>query len=332
VVATSTLARLAPAFAALTPVASGLLAVPVSTVAGEWLIWFRPEQVRTVTWGGMPFKPIPIGDDPAELSPRRSFAKWHQVVQGSAEPWTPRDLAAARLIGETVTDVVLQFRAVRTLIAQDQLDQVRRQVAASDQPVVILDPHGRIQLTNDAFEALMPPAVAGARRVDDLLPAFAEPAELRRRLRDVLENRRSWRGELRVQGPTGEVPLLVRADPVLSAPDRVLGFVFLFTDLAGRKAVDQARRRFQERILDRQRPRAGRLDGPADLVFRGLLATVVENAQLAALEVTDGGDPAGMPAMLESLRDSVARTAAVLEVLIAHAARAGDPPAPGDAP
>jgi hypothetical protein len=39
-----------------------------------------------------------------------------------------------------------------------------------------------------------------------------------------------------------------------------------------------------------------------------------------------------MPAMLESLRDSVARTAAVLEVLIAHAARAGDPPAPGDAP
>ena len=55
-----------------------------------------------------------------------------------------------------------------------------------------------------------------------------------------------------------------------------------------------------------------------------LLATVVENAQLAALEITDGVDVARIPAMLDSVRASAARTAAVLEHLIRHAVHATD--------
>ena len=45
------------------------------------------------------------------------------------------------------------------------------------------------------------------------------------------------------------------------------------------------------------------------------MSSVVENAQLAAMEIADGSDTARMPAMLESLRTSVARTAEVLEQL-----------------
>jgi len=68
-----------------------------------------------VTWGGNPFAPHTVGDDPATLSPRRSFAQWHQLVEGTADPWSPADLAAARLIGDSVADVVVQFRSVRML-------------------------------------------------------------------------------------------------------------------------------------------------------------------------------------------------------------------------
>jgi light-regulated signal transduction histidine kinase (bacteriophytochrome) len=75
--ATDRLGEEAPELAALTPVASGVLSVPVSRSPGERLLWFRPERVHTVTWGGNPFKPVEVGDDPLELSPRRSFAKWH---------------------------------------------------------------------------------------------------------------------------------------------------------------------------------------------------------------------------------------------------------------
>ncbi len=310
-----------PRFAALAPGAAGLLATPVSEEPGEWLVWFRPEQVQTVIWGGDPFKPVMVGNDPAQLSPRRSFAKWHQVVEGTAERWTPTDLATARLIGDTVTDVVLQFRAVRMLIALDQLEQVRRQVGAAEQPAVVADAEGKILLANAAFARMLPGGTDAAPRVlADLLPHFADRADVAMRLRDVLQNGRSWRGEVRLRIHDAERPLLLRADPVFSSPDRVLGFVFLFTDLSDRKAVETARRRFQEGLLEGQRLRAGPLESKSDLVYRALLQAVVENAQLAALEITEGVELSRIPEMLDQVRASAARAAEVLEGLIRHAA------------
>ena len=61
-------------------------------------------------------------------------------------------------------------------------------------------------------------------------------------------------------------------------------------------------------------------------MYQTLLSSVVENAQLAALEITDGVDTARMPELLESVRSSVARTAEVLEDLIWHARTAGHRP------
>ncbi|MGA7804724.1 GAF domain-containing protein, partial [Bradyrhizobium sp.] len=128
VFATASLGLEFPQFAGIIKVASGIAVTPISNNPGEYLIWFRPERVRTVTWGGDPLKPFVIGDNPSDLSPRRSFAQWHQLVEGTSEPWTPADIAAARLIGQSLADFVLQFRAVRTLIAQDQLEQFSRHV------------------------------------------------------------------------------------------------------------------------------------------------------------------------------------------------------------
>ena len=102
---------------------------------------------------------------------------------------------------------------------------------------------------------------------------------------------------------------------VLSSPERVLGFVLMFTDLTERKAAEVARRRFQEGILQSNRKLANRIDSQADLVFQNLMSAIIENAQLAALEITDGTDPTGMPTLLESVRNSVARTVEVLEHL-----------------
>ena len=63
-----------------------------------------------------------------------------------------------------------------------------------------------------------------------------------------------------------------------------------------------------------------------DLVYRNLLSSLVGNAQLAALEITDGVDVARMPEMLESVRASVDRTAELLEHLIWHDERRGQRP------
>jgi two-component system, chemotaxis family, sensor kinase Cph1 len=320
-VATSAFGKEVLEFAPLTAIGSGLMAVPVSPLPGEYIVWLRPERVRTVTWGGNPFEPHLIGDDPATLSPRRSFAQWHQVVEGTADPWSPADLAAARLIGDTVADVVAQFRSVRMLVAEDQLDQVRRQVELSSHPVVIADPNGRITEINAAFDALLSGLVTPPATITELLRLFAGPQEAKRALQDVLQNQRPWRGEVQIAGPGNEMkPLLVRADPVFAPQDRSLGFVLMFTDLTERKAAETARHRFQEAVIEQHRPMSAVLDSKADLVFRNLLSTVVENAQLAALEIADGVDPSRMPGMLDAVRASVTRTAEMLGYLVWHAA------------
>jgi chemotaxis family two-component system sensor kinase Cph1 len=304
-----------PSFMDLRPIASGLIAAPLSASEGEYLLWFRPEQVRTVTWGGDPLKAVIIGDDPSDLSPRRSFAQWHQLVEGKSEPWSPAELASARLISETVADVALQLRSVRMVIAQDQLATISAQVLRSEQPVIIADVEGRILLMNEAFEQQLRASHPHIPHLRDLGSYFAAPAEFRANLDDLMRNKRSWRGELTLSGAASQRPLMVRADPVIAPYDRVLGFVLIFSDLTERKTAEAARARFQEEIDGARRPSL-RLDQRASLIYKELAASTVENAQLAALEVTHGAEAGGMPEMLESIRNSTARTLGILEHLV----------------
>ena len=262
-----------------------------------------------------------IGDDPSDLSPRLSFAQWHQLVEGTSEPWTPADIAAARLIGQSVADFVLQFRAVRTLIAQDQLEQFSRHVRVSEQPVIIADIDGRILLMNQAFRSLLRPDHVAV-QLDDLAPAFQQSERFLASVRELVDHHRAWRGELLLRDEGNrEKPLMLRADPVQPSADRVLGFVLIFSDITDRKAAEIARGRFQEGILRSSRINKVRLDSKADLVYQNLLSAVVENAQLAALEITYGVETGRIAEMLESVRNSTLRTAEVLEHLIWHSSR-----------
>lgn len=311
-----------PQFAGIIKVASGVAVTPISNDPGEYLLWFRPERIRTVTWGGDPLKPFVIGSDPSDLSPRRSFAQWHQLVEGTSEPWTSADIAAARLIGQTVADIVLQFRAVRTLIAQDQLEQFSRHVRVSEQPVIIADIDGKIVLMNDAFKTLLPADHTTFGRLDELAGAFQQPESFLQNVADLIRYHRTWRGELLLRDERNrERPLMVRADPVQPSRDRTLGFVLIFADITDRKAAEAARSRFQEGIIQSSRINSVRLDSKTDLVYQNLLSSVVENAQLAAFEITYGVETGRIAEMLESVRNSTLRTAEVLEHLIWHSSR-----------
>jgi chemotaxis family two-component system sensor kinase Cph1 len=322
VVATNSLSSEEAQFKPVIPIASGLLAVAISNLPGEYILWFRPEQVRTIVWGGNPTKPFVIGNDPADLSPRRSFAQWHQVMEGHSESWSQADLAAARLIGVTVKDIVLQSRSVRMLIAENQLEQVRSQVTQSQMPVVVMAHDGRVLLANAAVETLLDRSAGGIRSIADLPDCFSDPAEVRSRLDALFTGKRTWRGEVFVKPVDGmSRPLLVRADPVFASADQVLGFVLLFTDLSQQKAAQTARRRFQEGIVEGHRVGKGPLATKEEVIYQGLLSAVVENAQLAALEIADRADLARMPDLLESVRNSVKRATELLRHLIWLASR-----------
>ncbi len=320
ILATTTLGRDAPAFAPLADVATGVLAAPISASPGEYLVWFRPERVRTVVWGGDPRKPVLVGTDPRQLSPRLSFAQWHERVEGTSDPWTLADRQTARLVARTIADMVLQFRAVRMLIAQDQLDTLSRQVRQSAQPMLVAGPSGRVLLVNAAFGALLEPGHASLRMLEDLPSLFTEPLSMARHLEELAARDRPWRGEASLERASGTPrPLTVRAEPVYASAERKLGYIIHVEETADRQAADVARRHFHDGMVDRRLLRVGRLDGAAERDYRELLSSVIENAQLAALEITYGDDADGMPRMLDSVRTSVARTAELLEQLLWHA-------------
>lgn len=90
---------------ALSDVASGVLAVSISQLHDSFLMWFRPEVVRTVRWGGDPRKTVAPG---SVLSPRHSFEAWKETVQQRSLPWTDADRDAAHEMRAAIVDIVLR--------------------------------------------------------------------------------------------------------------------------------------------------------------------------------------------------------------------------------
>jgi light-regulated signal transduction histidine kinase (bacteriophytochrome) len=91
------------------PVAAGLLAIPISqSLHGDWVLWFRPEQLQTFKWGGNPYdKPMTDSLHGARLTPRKSFEIWQEEARGRSAPWLPVELDAALKLRVLVRDVVI---------------------------------------------------------------------------------------------------------------------------------------------------------------------------------------------------------------------------------
>ena len=299
------------------PAASGMLAAPLSRSPGDYLLWFRPEQVRTVVWGGDPSKSVIVGDDPMDLSPRRSFSQWRQIVEGKSRTWTAQDLAFGQQLMMSLADVILQFRSVRTLLAKHQLDQVREHVRRSVQPIVIADANGHILLVNESFDDLLRAGYRHLQMLDDLPRLFSDPNRMRQKLADLQAHGKDWRGEVKFRDARS-VPMLARAETVFSKRERVLGFVLMFTDLSEQRTANAARRRFNEALVERHRSTRRRQESKQEDAYGRLLPAIVQNAELAALEIADGVDEAVLPDMLDSVESSLSRAAALIEHLSAH--------------
>ncbi len=88
--------------------ASGLLALPISQVYRSYVLWFRPEVVRTVDWGGDPRKPVEIGLNPERLHPRKSFETWKETVRGCSLPWHTEEIEVAAELRNAIIGIVLK--------------------------------------------------------------------------------------------------------------------------------------------------------------------------------------------------------------------------------
>jgi light-regulated signal transduction histidine kinase (bacteriophytochrome) len=306
----SAVARANPMLEPLTATASGVLAVRLSTASPDYLMWFRKEQLLTVTWAGDPTKPV-VGNDPLELSPRRSFAAWSEIVRGSAVPWSSSELALARAFGISLVDIVLQVNAVRLLIVEHQLAQTRSAVANSREPVIIVDAGLRTLFANDAFCQLACRPRESGPVPQALASYFHEPTQVQNMLAALALERRAWRGELGIALADGSpLKVGVRAEVVPARDGTVLGFFLIFDDLTQNMRAAAARRRLEQSLSSAKRSTLA-LDAQSGIAGAGdeVMAAVLANASIAAMDIADGGAVPSVAALLEEIDLSAQRAA-----------------------
>ncbi len=289
-----------PALASLTPTASGVLAVRLSAKRPDWLLWLRKEQLQSVTWAGNPAKPM-VDDNPLELSPRRSFAAWSEIVRGTAVPWSTTELALARAVGVALVDIIVQVQAVRLLITEHQREQIRAAVAVSREPVLVASADGRVIFANDALLALRGGEVEPGTAVATLFTAEAAVQQALEQLRHAPQG---WRRELDLLSASGEaLPAAVHAELVSARDGKALGFVLTLVDLRDNKRADSARMHLESSL----RQAAQTNPREADEVISAILT----HASLAAMDIADarGGPP--VAPLLQELEASTRRATAL---------------------
>lgn len=81
---------------------TGVLALRIDN---RLLLWFRPEFVTTIRWGGDPTKWVV--KDGEHLRPRKSFATFVDSVKGKCTPWLRWEVHAAHGLGLLVHDMLM---------------------------------------------------------------------------------------------------------------------------------------------------------------------------------------------------------------------------------
>ena len=106
---TNCLSKLYPPAEKFKEFASGLLVLAMSEMENYYILWFRPEAIKTVNWAGQPerlieFKP----DGRLPMSPRTSFELWQETVRSKSLPWQQCEIEIARELRVAITSIELR--------------------------------------------------------------------------------------------------------------------------------------------------------------------------------------------------------------------------------
>jgi chemotaxis family two-component system sensor kinase Cph1 len=122
---TGSLADVMPGGARLKDTASGILAIAISQIHDSFVIWFRPEVLKTISWGGDPTKQIEHG----KIHPRQSFATWQETVRQQSTPWHEAEIDAAGELRTAIVDIVLR-KAEELAAVSEKLTESNKELEA----------------------------------------------------------------------------------------------------------------------------------------------------------------------------------------------------------
>jgi PAS domain-containing protein len=241
------------------------------------------------------------GNDPMQLSPRRSFEAWSELVRGTALPWSPAERVMARAIGVALVDIIVQVHAVRLLIAESQLQEIRATVGTSREPVLVVNPQARLLFANEACAALRGGAGTPPEPGTPVADLFHEAGGVLR-VFDGL-GVQPWRGEWTLRTANGgSLPVSVRAEGVPGRDGTLLGYIVALADLSDERRTAQARQQLEASL---------RITGAEARQTDEVIGAILSNASLAAMDIADASAGPAVPRLLEELEVSAQRAAAL---------------------
>ena len=234
-VATNHLVSLFPAAGAHTATASGLLAVSLPRQNADYVLWFRPEATRTVTWAGNPEKPVGDGPLGARLTPRKSFEAWQEEVRQQSVPWADVDREAAR---------ALRVWLLETVLCQVDLARRERDAAVSRQDMLMAELDHRVKNILASIQAMVRQTGTGAGSLEDFTRALELRIHSMAATHGLLAGSR-WQGarlrqmvedELSAYGSGNACNIGSSGDDIMLSPKAALPFTLVLHELAANAA------------------------------------------------------------------------------------------------
>lgn len=121
---TNRLSEVFPAAKAYKEIASGLLAISILQSERNFILWFRPGTVSTITWAGEPEKRVETNNGITRLHPRFSFDSWEQTVDGIAAPWKRVEIESISEIRTNIIALDLRRAFKREQVARELAERL----------------------------------------------------------------------------------------------------------------------------------------------------------------------------------------------------------------
>lgn len=161
---------------------SGILSIKLGHDNQNFLVWFRPEIIKQVNWGGNPNKKASFDEERQRITPRKSFAKWTQNLTGFSSSWKDYQISAAKAIRESLSNIILEKQKNKIDRLNKEIVQAHEELEIFSQglshdlkaPLRGIDGYAQI-LKEDYYNDLEKP---GKQAVDTILSSTGEMREL----------------------------------------------------------------------------------------------------------------------------------------------------------
>ena len=157
--------------------AAGMLVVPISRAPRDYVILFRHEIARSVTWAGQPGKLIAHGPNGPRLTPRKSFEAWRELKRGQSAPWSNAELRVAELLRVSLLEAILHFTG---------MNEVESRAATRQNEVIVAELNHRVRNILGLIRSLVSQSRTSAADVDTFATILGDRVQALARAHDQI--------------------------------------------------------------------------------------------------------------------------------------------------